>query len=164
MITVPPRILIVSNKKDASFLREPTAPFSFRDWNKNDIRALVRSMRAAMHRANGVGLSANQVGVNAKIFIAQTENKFYAIFNPELKIAAADRVEMEEGCLSVPKRYGIVPRAPKVTLTGFDQNGKRLKIKAHGLLAQIFQHEVDHLNGGLFIDRALRLFTPEPAT
>lgn len=164
MIPAPPRILTVGNKKDESFLRAPAKPFSFPDWKKGDIRTLIRSMRAAMHRTNGVGLSANQVGVNARIFIAQVENKFYVVFNPELKPMAADRIEMEEGCLSVPKRYGIVPRAPKVILTGFDQNGRRLKIKAHGLLAQIFQHEIDHLNGGLFTDRALRLFTPEPET
>ena len=69
---------------------------------------------------------------------------------------------MEEGCLSVPKTYGIVTRPQEVTLTGFDKHQKPLKVKAIGLLARIFQHEVDHLNGVVFIDKAKNLHQSEP--
>ncbi len=111
-------------------------------------------MRQSMHEAEGIGLSANQIGMNIKVFVAKVENKFYAVFNPELVQLSKDQITLDEGCLSVPGVYGAVDRPEKVTLKGLDQNGKALKIKAWGLLARVFQHEMDHLNGKLFIDKA----------
>ena len=112
-----------------------------------------------MREALGIGLSANQIGLDFRVFVAeiptpQNKPKFYAIFNPKIKKASKEKISLEEGCLSVPAVYGDVERAEKIVLTGQDKNGKRIKIKAWGLLARVFQHEVDHLEGKLFIDKA----------
>ena len=80
--------------------------------------------------------------------------KFYAVFNPRIEKSGGEKLFLEEGCLSVPGKYGAVERFERVVLAGFDRNGKPLKIKAWGLLAHVFQHEVDHLNGILFIGKA----------
>src|SRR3989344_5558254 len=112
-----------------------------------------------MRTAHGIGLSANQIGLNMRVFVAEVPDaqggmKSYAIFNPKLEKFSGEKIPFEEGCLSVPLTYGTVERAERVTLTGFDKNGGPVKIKAWGLLARVFQHEVDHLEGKLFIDKA----------
>lgn len=152
-------IVTVKNKKDEKFLRHKTRHFDFHKYTKKDIRELIKNMRQTMKEANGIGLSANQIGLDIKVFVAQVPDdqgrqKFYAIFNPELTKLSKETAEMEEGCLSVPEKFGMVNRPEKTVLEGFDQNGKKIKIKAWGLLARVFQHEVDHLNGTLFIDKA----------
>jgi len=153
-------ILLIKNKKEEQFLRSKTIKFDFSKFTKKEIQETIKKMREIMKRANGVGLSANQVGIPYRFFIAQVpdsqgKQKFYAIFNPEIiKISNDETETIEEGCLSVPDTYGPVKRNYRVTLIGRDKNGKRIKIKAWGLLARVFQHEVDHLSGGLFIDKA----------
>jgi len=151
------KIYLHSNKKDEQVLRIPTEPVDFSMFNKQEMRTLIASMRATMKRASGVGLSANQVGISKQFFVAQIENKFYAIFNPKLT-KKTKLINLEEGCLSVPENYGIIERYERVTLQGYDMNGKKLKINAWGLLAQVFQHEIDHLYGKLFIDEAKKLY------
>jgi len=146
------KIHTIKNKKEEKNLRKPAAEFDFSKHSKKEIRELITTMRKVMKEADGVGLSANQIGLDMKVFVARFENKFYAIFNPKITKASSEKVELEEGCLSVPDASGSVKRAEKITLEGFDRNGKKLKIKAWGFLAQIFQHEVDHLEGVLFID------------
>lgn len=148
------KIVTIAEKKNEKFLRTPTALFDFSKYSKKEVRELVKTMRQSMHEAEGIGLSANQIGMNIKVFVAKVENKFYAVFNPELVQLSKDQITLDEGCLSVPGVYGAVDRPEKVTLKGLDQNGKALKIKAWGLLARVFQHEMDHLNGKLFIDKA----------
>ncbi len=146
--------MTIENKKDGKFLRRPAAFFDSKKYSKKEVRELIKTMRQSMQEAEGVGLSANQVGLNVKVFVARVENKFYAVFNPEIILASKETVNLDEGCLSVPGVYGVVERPERITLKGFDQNHKPLKIKAWGLLARVFQHEVDHLNGKLFIDKA----------
>jgi peptide deformylase len=156
------KIVTIENKKDENFLRQKTVPFDFSKFSKKEIQELVRRMREAMRRANGIGLSANQINLPYRVFVAELPDgkgkmKFYAVFNPVLEKMSEEKQILEEGCLSVPAVYGEVERHSKVTLVGFDQNGKKLKIKAWGLLARVFQHEVDHLDGKLFIDKAKNL-------
>ncbi len=148
------KIVTTAEKKDEKFLRTPTAHFDFSTYGKKEIRELVKTMRQMMQQADGIGLSANQIGLNIKVFVAKVENKFYAVFNPELTQLSKETASMDEGCLSIPGVYGAVDRPARLVLKGQDQNGKALKIKAWGLLARVFQHEVDHLNGKLFIDKA----------
>lgn len=164
-------IVTIQHKKDEAFLRERTKPFPLEDLKDKkkakEIAALVRRMREAMRRANGVGLSANQIGIPFRVFVAQVSDaqgkqKFYAVFNPELARSSNDKVTTEEGCLSVPEVWGPVERYYRVTLAGYDMRGKKLKLKAWGLLARVFQHEVDHLDGKLFIDRTKKLYTYKP--
>lgn len=155
-------ILTVDVKKEDKFLRNKAADFDFAKITKKEITELIRRMRKIMHKANGIGLSANQIGLDCRMFIAeipdgQGATKFYAIFNPKLEKAGDEKNVYEEGCLSVPGKWGDVERFEKVTVTGFDKGGKPVKLKAWGLLARVFQHEVDHLNGKLFIDKAKKI-------
>ena len=178
------KILIVNDKKEEKFLRTKTANFDFahsveQRGTNAELRRIINEMKKTMLQAKGVGLSANQVGLDLRLFVAQVsdkplkrdennkiilpspdEIKFYAIFNPKIKISAFSRkkIEMEEGCLSVPGVYGMVKRYEKIILIGQDINAKKIKIKAQGLLARVFQHETDHLNGVLFIDRTKQIF------
>jgi peptide deformylase len=155
-------IVTTHKKEDERFLRKKTVPFDFSKHTKTEVRELVKRMREAMRRANGVGLSANQIGLTCRVFVAQVPDangrpKFYAVFNPELSKLSAETETVEEGCLSLPGTWGPVERHYRLMLTGQDASGKPLKVKAWGLLARVFQHEVDHLNGGLFADKAERL-------
>ena len=90
-----------------------------------------------------------------------TEKKFYVVFNPKIIKSGEETTSLEEGCLSVPGIYGEVQRPDKITVMGFDESGKKIKFKINGLLARVFQHEIDHLNGGLFIDKAKELYKME---
>ena len=167
------KILTIKNKGEEKFLRKRVADFDFQKFTKKETNELIKKMRDVMTSAIGIGLSANQVGLNIRMFVAQVsdkplerdennkiilpppdEMKFYAIFNPKIIKFSKKTIVIEEGCLSVPGIYGDVERPEKITLTGFDKNQKPIKIKAFRLLARIFQHEVDHLNGVLFIDKA----------
>lgn len=146
------KILTLKDKKEEKALRQEAAFFDFRKFKKSEINELIRTMKATMERAEGIGLAANQVGLNLRMFVAKVENKFYAVFNPEIFKKSSSVIPVEEGCLSVPLLYGEVLRPERITLIGYDKNGKKIKIKAWGMLARVFQHEVDHLNGNLFID------------
>jgi len=146
------RILQTRSKQDERFLRRTVADFDFKVFTKKEISALIKRMRETMETANGVGLSANQIGLDMNVFVAKDNKKFYAIFNASISKPSKITVEFEEGCLSVPGMFAPVLRPERITLIGYDKSGKKLKIKAWGFLARVFQHEVDHLNGKLFID------------
>lgn len=145
-------ILTIRDREEKKFLAKKAVEFDFKKFTKKEIGELIREMRRTMDEADGTGLAANQVGLDFKMFVAKCDNKFYAIFNPEIVSASKVKALGVEGCLSVPEFYLEIPRAEEVVLKGFDKNGKRIKIKAWGLLARIFQHEVDHLNGKLISD------------
>lgn len=152
------RIWTITNPTEERFLRQPVKAFDFNTIDKKSLRQLLTTMRAAMKQARGVGLSANQIGINAQVFVARVENKSYTIFNPIITKQSKEKKDLEEGCLSIPYVFGMVERPSRVTLDGFDQYNKPIKIKAWGLLARVFQHEVDHLNGVLFIDRTKDIY------
>jgi peptide deformylase len=151
------RVLTISNKADEKILRTKTVPFELASMTKAEMRIFLKEMRKTMQDALGVGLAANQIGITRQFFVAECDGKFYAVFNPKIEKTFGDPIEMEEGCLSVPGLRGTVKRYEKVLLVGTDQNGKKLKIKAWGLLAHIFQHETDHLAGKLYIDKASQI-------
>lgn len=115
-------------------------------------KKLVEDMVATMRAASGLGLAANQVGVLQKVFVYDDGNGLGIMINPKIVKRSGEQVGVE-GCLSVPGLQGEVKRANEVVVTGTDLNGKAVKIKAEGLLARIFQHEIDHLEGTLFLDR-----------
>lgn len=153
-----PDIYLIDNESQRTFLARPTELFDFSAHSRKEIDDLLRRMRRIMREANGIGLSANQIGLPYRLFIAEIpgkdEMKFYAVFNPEIEKMEKEKVTMEEGCLSVPGIYGDVERPERLILKGQDKRGKPVKIKAWGLLARVFQHEVDHLNGHLFLEKA----------
>ncbi len=150
-------IWTINNKEQEKFLRRKASDFDFSKHDKKEIRELIKTMRAEMVKSVGIGLSANQIGLDMRLFVAKADGKQYAIFNPDITKFSKEKVLMEEGCLSVPELYGPVERPEKITMEGYDANGKKIKIKAWGILARVFQHETDHLNGILFIDKAKSL-------
>lgn len=170
------KILTINDKNEEKFLRIKTANFDFAKFSRKEIADLIKKMKESILEANGVGLSANQIGLNLRMFIAlilekppkrdeknkiimpsPDEAKFYAIFNPEIVKFSEQTEIIEEGCLSVPGIYGEVKRPTKITVAYFDKNGRKNKIKTEGLTARVFQHETDHLNGILFIDKTKKL-------
>ncbi|OGG42512.1 peptide deformylase [Candidatus Jorgensenbacteria bacterium RIFCSPLOWO2_01_FULL_45_25b] len=156
------QILTIDNKKSEKHLRMRVASTNLSAEKPSELRKLVSDMRKAMREARGVGLSANQVGVQKRLFIAQVPQKdgkrtFYSFINPVIKKTSKETVVMEEGCLSIPGVYGDVERFYSLTLEGYTVYGKKTKIRAFGLLAHVFQHEIDHLDGVLFIDKATNL-------
>ena len=159
------KIITIKNKKDEKFLRHKTEEFDFNKFSKREISELIAKMRKTMRGAQGIGLSANQIGLNFKLFAAEISDerrksaKFYAVFNPKIEKSDNEKAISSEGCLSVPLTYGEVERPERVILSGYDKNARPIKIKAWGLLARVFQHEVDHLNGILFVDKAKNVRT-----
>jgi peptide deformylase len=119
----------------------------------NQTRALVVRMFAAMRKAGGIGLAAPQIGVCERVFVYDVDGVSGAVVNPVIT-QSSGAVASNEGCLSIPGHFFDLERAQFVTLVGTDPDGFPLEIQAEGLMAMMFQHEVDHLNGLLIIDRA----------
>jgi len=119
----------------------------------SQVQKLVRDMLETMHAVPGrIGLAAPQVGVPLRVIvIGVPEAEDIVLINPEIVRRKGERV-IDEGCLSLPGFFAQVTRSESVTAKGLDQNGKEMRIKAEGLLAQALEHEIDHLNGTLYID------------
>ena len=118
---------------------------------------LAADMMATMEAANGVGLAGNQVGELKQIFVADTASfeltgKKLAVVNPEIVFRSSDEVVEEEGCLSIPGVYAEVRRPKKIKLAGRNLKGEKMELDAEEMIARVFCHETDHLNGVLFID------------
>lgn len=116
------------------------------------LNRLIDDMIETMYQASGAGLAAPQVGVSLKIaVIGIPDEDVIVLVNPEVVKKSGERVVIE-GCLSVPGYRGEIKRAEKVTVKALDRNGKAFRIKADDLLAEVLEHEIDHLNGILYID------------
>ena len=138
----------------------------------SELQSLIDDMVETMRVAPGVGLAAPQIGISLQLIVVEygekdeedeTEKppKLYTIVNPEIIRVSSDQEVGTEGCLSIPGFVGDVERPLAITLKGLNRRGKPLRLKADGWLARIFQHEVDHLNGVLFIDRAEKVWKVE---
>ncbi len=135
-----------------------------------ELQTLVDSMFETMRDAPGVGLAAPQIGQSLRLVVVEytddeDENarpKKYVLVNPEIVKRSEEMVTDIEGCLSLPGLAGTVERHEAVTIKAKNRFGKTLKIEAEGWLARIFQHEIDHLDGVLYIDRAEEVFEPTP--
>ncbi|NCC64995.1 MAG: peptide deformylase [Spirochaetia bacterium] len=120
----------------------------------NALRILVDAMFETMDQADGVGLAAPQVGVSSRLFVIHIKNtEKRAYINPQIIETSVETEASEEGCLSIPGVWHDVERPARVTVQAQDLEGKVFTVKAEGLLARAIQHETDHLNGVLFIDR-----------
>jgi peptide deformylase len=136
-----------------------------------ELQTLIDDMIETMRAAPGVGLAAPQVGIPLRVIVVEyaeddeledAPKKLYAVVNPEIK-QSSEELEMGiEGCLSVPGLQGEVERHCAVTVRGRTRRGQPVKIKAKGWMARILQHEIDHLDGIVFTDRAARVWKPEP--
>lgn len=135
-------------------LRERAEPVKFID---GSIRKLARDMADTMYAAPGIGLAANQVGVTKRIIVVDLQDRdgqrgLITLINPEI-IQASGSVKHEEGCLSVPGFFAKVGRFDRVVVRAQDLKGETVELDATGLLAVVLQHEIDHLDGRLFVDR-----------
>lgn len=133
-------------------LREEAAPVVELD---DEVQALVRDLMDTMYAAEGIGLAATQVGVLLRVFVYDVRESDLAagvLINPEI-VAREGTVKGEEGCLSIPGLTEIVERSDRVAVRGLDAEGAEVEIEAEGLLSRCLQHEYDHLDGVLFLDR-----------
>jgi peptide deformylase len=129
---------------------------------------LVDEMFETMYAAPGVGLAAPQVNVSKRLFVVDAgedaehpEGTKHVVINPKIE-SAHEEVELHEGCLSVPGFIGDIVRYDRVVVTGLDRNGQKLRLEGSDLFAQALQHEIDHLNGVLYIDTAKNIRKPKP--
>jgi peptide deformylase len=138
------------------------------------LQTVIDDMVETMRDAPGVGLAAPQIGLSERLIVVEyyeheedeeeeneeTPKKVWAVLNPEIVKASEEKIMGVEGCLSIPNLVGEVERHASIQVKGLNRHGKPMKIKAEGWLARIFQHEIDHLNGVLFPDRATRVWQP----
>jgi peptide deformylase len=139
------------------------------------VQELIDDMIETMRAAPGVGLAAPQIAVGQRVIVVEYAEppedgqapapapRLYALVNPEIVRRSTETVAANEACLSVPGYFGEVERAQAVSLRALDRRGKPTRIKAEGWLARIFQHEIDHLDGILYTDRATRMWRVEEA-
>lgn len=126
---------------------------------------LVSDMIASCRSVNGIGLAAPQVGKSLRLCIINLEHMGlppFALINPKIVKKSVKKVEMEEGCLSIPGLYGIVSRPEKVTVETLNLEGEKHKFQAEGMLSRVIQHEVDHLNGVLFTSKIIKQTSGKP--
>ncbi len=121
------------------------------------MQKLIDSMIETMFAKNGIGIAANQVGGNHSIAIISTDEGPVTIVNPKIAKHSFRKEDGDEGCLSIPGVFGHVKRHKTLVLEAFDRKGKKFTLNAQGLLARVIQHEVDHLNGFLCIDRMTKV-------
>ena len=129
-------------------LRQETRPVGAMT---DELRRLVDDMFETMYAAKGVGLAAPQVGRRERLFVADADERRLVFVNPEI-VLAEGTAKGEEGCLSIPEVYGDVERAARVVMRGLDEHGAPIEVDATGLLGRCLQHELDHLDGRLFLD------------
>jgi peptide deformylase len=132
-----------------------------------ELQTLIDDMVETMRQAPGVGLAAPQVDASLRLIVVEygseedeeAPKKLFTVINPEITRASDETVLGTEGCLSVPGIVGEVERAEAITVKGLSRRGQPITIKAKGWLARIFQHEIDHLDGVIFVDRATRVWS-----
>jgi peptide deformylase len=147
-------ILILENKGDSEndrVLRQKAKPV--KDIN-DDLRKTARDMIQAMHGDKGVGLAGPQVGFLRRIFVTHAEGDEPRVFiNPSIIWTSQEQVDAEEGCLSVPGIWADIKRSERIKVQAWNEKGRAFTLEASGMLARVIQHEYDHLDGILFIDR-----------
>ena len=136
-------------------LRRPADPVDDVD---DEVRALVRDMFETMYDAKGIGLAAPQVGISRRIIVLDVEEESgesnrVALVNPRLASRTKKKDKQTEGCLSIPGVEAVVQRPVSVVVDGTDPEGQGVRLEAEGLFARALQHEIDHLDGVLFVDR-----------
>lgn len=169
-------------KEPHAVLRKVAVPVAAEEFGSKKLMDIIEKMSKALQATDdGIGIAAPQIGVSKRIFLASEEalamdkelknpdarfekekdkNKkweYYVFINPEIVQMSAKKSAGTEGCLSVPKKYGEVARAEKIRVRAKNEAGKTFERGASGLFARLFQHEIDHLNGILFIDKAVNL-------
>jgi len=134
-------------------LRQKSREITTEELQKKEIQQLILDMGKTMTEKDGVGLAAPQIGQNLRLVVISTKDGSLALVNPKILKKSWRKEILEEGCLSLPEIYGLVKRPLKIKLVAFNKNGKKVKFEATGFFARVIQHELDHLDGVLFIDK-----------
>ncbi|MCC6290984.1 peptide deformylase [Candidatus Nomurabacteria bacterium] len=152
-------------QRDNPLLRQVAKQVAEKEFGTIELKKILEEMVETLTaEPDGIALAAPQIGISKRIFIVKMpEEKNLVFINPIITKLSKKKEPLEEGCLSVRWLYGQVDRAEKASVEAYDQNGQKFTRHGTGLMAQIFQHEIDHLNGELFIDKAQNLeeFRPE---
>lgn len=148
-----PKVLKILTNPDA-ILRKKSEPISEEIIKTAEIQELCDNLRETMIKKDGIGLASPQIGKNIRLIVVNTKNGPIFLFNPKITGKSWLKEWGEEGCLSVPLTFGDVRRHLRITCAFCNRKGQKDKIKASGLLARVIQHEIDHLDGILFIDKA----------
>ncbi len=135
-------------------LRQKSKKVAVADLKKIEIQQLILNMGKMMREKDGIGLAAPQVGKNLKVIVINTKDGDLALINPRILRKSWEKELGEEGCLSLPEIFGLVKRSVRIRVAAFNKDGKKVRFKAEGFFARVIQHEVDHLRGVLFIDKA----------
>lgn len=138
-------------------LRRPSAPIDKERLKYGSFQALVSDMAETMLVKDGIGLAAPQVGHNLRLIVVNTKDGVMPMINPLITKKSLSKDWDEEGCLSVPNTFGDVKRPKKIRVKFLQADGSPKHIEAEGLLARVIQHEIDHLDGILFIDKAKKI-------
>lgn len=117
------------------------------------VKALIEDLEQTTQLPGRAGVAANQIGVNLRAFSYHVEGQTGHLINPEIVEFSGELVELDEGCLSLPEIWSKTPRHTKVLVRGLDVQGQEVLLEAEGLLAQVMQHEIDHLDGMVYLDR-----------
>jgi peptide deformylase len=136
-------------------LRTKSTPVDPQKIKTPEFQALISDMIETMKHANGVGLAANQIGQTMRLIIASIKEPT-PLINPEIVSHSILKVKSEEGCLSVPGKFGYVRRYKSVKIKALDRNGQEIRMRLDDLPAIVVQHEIDHLDGILFIDKLIK--------
>ncbi len=142
-------------------LRRKGRDLSYVELSSSKIQALIKDMVRTMYEADGVGLAALQIGENINLAVIAVNGGELVLANPKIKRYGLLKEKGEEGCLSVPGVWGIVKRSKNIKVEAMGGDGKIFKFRANGFFARVVQHEVDHLNGILFIDKAQHITNAE---
>ncbi len=121
-----------------------------------DIQTLLPKMIKTMHKERGVGLAAPQIGLSLRLAVAEVDGREYYLINPEITSLSQEKIVSEEGCLSLPGEFFPILRSETVTVKYLNEKGLPKKLRAKGFLATVIQHEVDHLDGILILNRYLK--------
>jgi peptide deformylase len=122
-----------------------------------EIQKIIPEMIQVMKKQNGVGLAAPQVGLSVRLCLVQEDDRTHVLINPQITAKSTKKIMMEEGCLSFPGTFYPITRPENVKVRFLDEAGLEKKLKAGGILARAIQHEIDHLDGILIIDRAKKI-------
>lgn len=134
-------------------LRKRSEDFDIAEIKTDSFQKFADKFAAFMVAEDGVGLAAPQIGLGKRIIAVQEKDAIGVYVNPEILKASPSMQEDEEGCLSVPGKFGMVDRHKRITVRAIDRHGRAIELKLSGFPAVIWQHEIDHLNGILFIDK-----------
>jgi peptide deformylase len=138
-------------------LRKKSKELGLKEIGSREFRGLISAMIKTMIQTDGVGLAAPQIGKNIRLVVINSKDSAFCLINPKItKKSWATELD-QEGCLSIPGIFGKVKRSKKITLYYYNQAGKKIKQTAQGLMARVMQHEIDHLDGILFIDKAVEI-------